>query len=221
MRDWVSNIECTCYMLGSVVGPHAYRMLVRDFQSVIGRETIRQVEQVEGRLPHCCMACVGGGSNAMGMFYPFLEHREVRLIGVEAAGHGLDTDMHSATLVAGTPGVLHGSMSYVLQDENGLITIPHSVSAGLDYPGVGPEHSHLKASGRVQYTSTTDREALKAFRLLTEQEGIIPALEPSHAIARAAEIAAELGAEGILVLCLSGRGDKDVGIIAEETGVRL
>lgn len=213
MRDWVTNVDTTHYILGSVVGPHPYPMMVRDFQSVIGLEAMEQIRQAEGRLPDCCMACVGGGSNAMGLFYPFLEHIAVRLIGVEAAGHGLQTEKHSATLAMGKPGVLHGSMSYVLQDENGLITIPHSVSAGLDYPGVGPEHSFLKASGRVSYTSALDEEALSAFKLLAEQEGIIPALEPAHAIARAPEVAAQLGEKGILLICLSGRGDKDMGII--------
>ncbi len=221
MRDWVTNIETTHYILGSVVGPHPYPMMVRNFQAVIGRETMEQIKKKEGRLPDCCMACVGGGSNAMGMFYPFIGHEQVKLIGVEAAGRGIETDKHAATLTMGKPGVLHGSMSYLLQDENGLITIPHSVSAGLDYPGVGPEHSFLKASGRVKYTSTLDGEALDAFKLLAEKEGIIPALEPAHALARAPEVAAELGKEGILVICLSGRGDKDVGILAEETGMRL
>ncbi len=221
MRDWVTNIETTHYILGSVVGPHPYPLMVRDFQAVIGRETIEQMNHAEGKLPDCCLACVGGGSNAMGMFHPFLSHEEVKLIGVEAAGYGLDTDKHAAPLAVGTPGVLHGSMSYLMQDENGLITVPHSVSAGLDYPGVGPEHSYLKASGRVEYTSASDREALEAFKLLAEQEGIIPALEPAHALARAPEIAAELGEGKILVICLSGRGDKDMGIIAEEMGVSL
>lgn len=213
MRDWVTHIENTFYCIGSVVGPHPYPMMVRDFQSIIGDETRRQINELEGRLPDLLIACVGGGSNAMGLFYPFLGDQEIRMIGVEAAGHGLDTGRHSATLCRGSVGSLHGAMSYMLQDENGQVLEAHSVSAGLDYPGVGPEHSYLKESGRVQYVSATDQEALDAFRLLCETEGIIPALESAHAVAHAVKEATQMSEDEIIVVNLSGRGDKDLDIV--------
>ncbi|HOV79919.1 MAG TPA: tryptophan synthase subunit beta, partial [Bacillota bacterium] len=221
IRDWVTNVRHTYYMIGSVAGPHPYPVMVRDFQSVIGIETRAQVLEQAGRLPDCIVACVGGGSNAMGIFYPFLAEPEVRLVGVEAAGRGLDTGEHAATLSRGCPGVLHGSLSYVLQDEEGQIQCAHSVSAGLDYPGVGPEHSHLKESGRVEYTSATDAEALEAFRLLGRTEGIIPALESAHALAEAMKIAAGLPSDKIIVVNLSGRGDKDIPAVAGDPGVNI
>ncbi len=221
MRDWVTNVETTYYLVGSVAGPHPYPEMVRDFQKVIGEETKEQIIASEGRLPDYIIACVGGGSNAMGIFYPFLEDSGVNLVGVEAAGHGVDTDKHAATLNKGRPGVLHGAMSYVLQDQDGQIALAHSVSAGLDYPGVGPEHSYLKDSGRVKYTAVTDREALDAFQLLCQTEGIIPALESSHAVAHAAKIAPGLGRDEIIVINLSGRGDKDVRTVAGELGVNI
>ncbi|MFZ5644151.1 MAG: tryptophan synthase subunit beta [Bacillota bacterium] len=220
MRDWVANVGDTFYLIGSVAGPHPYPLLVRNFQRVIGDEARRQILDCEGRLPDCIIACVGGGSNAMGIFYPFLEDN-VDLVGVEAAGHGIGTGKHAATLSAGTPGVLHGSMSYILQDEDGQIQLAHSVSAGLDYPGVGPEHSYLKDTGRVRYTSVTDSEALEAFNLLCRTEGIIPALESSHAIAEAARIAGTMSRENVIVVNLSGRGDKDVETVARIQGVSL
>jgi tryptophan synthase beta chain len=213
MRDWVTHIENTFYCIGSVVGPHPYPMMVRDFQSIIGDETRRQINELEGRLPDLLIACVGGGSNAMGLFYPFLGDQEIRMIGVEAAGHGLDTGRHSATLCRGSVGSLHGAMSYMLQDENGQVLEAHSVSAGLDYPGVGPEHSYLKESGRVLYVSATDQEALDAFRLLCETEGIIPALESAHAVAHAVKEASQMSEDEIIVVNLSGRGDKDLDIV--------
>jgi len=214
MRDWVTNVDTTYYLIGSVAGPHPYPMMVRDFQRVIGVETRRQVQEQTGRLPDVIIACVGGGSNAMGIFHPFLEEEEVKLVGVEAAGCGLETGKHAATLNRGRPGVLHGSKSYVLQDEDGQIRLAHSISAGLDYPGVGPEHSYLKESGRVIYTAVTDGEALEAFQLLCRTEGIIPALESAHALAQAVKIAAEMPREAIIVVNLSGRGDKDVETVA-------
>jgi tryptophan synthase beta chain len=195
--------------------------MVRDFQSVIGRETMEQILEQEERLPDLCVACVGGGSNAIGMFHPFFEKRQVRLIGVEAAGLGIASGRHAATLCEGDVGVLHGSKSNLLQDENGMIRQAHSVSAGLDYPGVGPEHSYYKSIGRAEYVSITDREALEAFRILTEDEGIIPALECAHAVAHVLEIAPELPAESLVVICLSGRGDKDVQVVADAMGVKL
>ncbi|UCE20486.1 MAG: tryptophan synthase subunit beta [Gemmatimonadota bacterium] len=213
IRDWVTNVHDTYYVIGSVVGPHPYPVMVRDFQSVIGRETKEQIMEAEERLPDSIIACVGGGSNAIGMFYPFLDD-EVRLIGVEGGGFGLDTDKHAATLSCGSPGVLHGSMSYLLQDTDGQVLPAHSISAGLDYPGVGPEHSFLKSTGRVHYGSATDEEALRAFQLLSELEGILPALEPSHAIAYLERISPELRNK-IVVVSLSGRGDKDVHVVAE------
>ncbi len=219
IRDWVTNVETTHYLIGSVVGPHPYPMLVRDFQSVIGREAREQILAAEGRLPDVVAACVGGGSNAIGTFYEFIGDEGVRLVGVEAAGDGVDTGRHAATLTAGRPGVLHGSMSYLLQDEHGQVQEAHSISAGLDYPGVGPEHSWLKDTGRAEYGSVTDAEALEGFRLLCRTEGIIPALESAHAIYRASRLAADMPSDQIILVCLSGRGDKDVPSIAEREGI--
>lgn len=214
IRDWVTNVENTYYLLGSVGGPHPYPVMVRNFQSVIGREVKEQVLAAEGRLPDFLVACVGGGSNAMGLFYPFLDD-QVQLIGVEAAGRGLDTGKHAATLSAGRPGVLHGALSYLLQDEYGRVLEAYSIAAGLDYPGVGPEHSFLKESGRARYTTVTDREALDAFQLLSRTEGIIPALESAHAVAQAVKMAPTLEREKVIVVNLSGRGDKDVPEVAK------
>lgn len=214
IRDWVTNVRNTFYVLGSVGGPHPYPMIVRDFQKVIGEETKQQMLDIEKRFPDCIIACVGGGSNAMGIFYPFLDDTQVKLIGVEAAGHGLNTPLHAATLTLGSKGVLHGAYSYILQDDDGQILEAHSVSAGLDYPGVGPEHSYLKDSGRVEYTSITDTEALEGFKVLCRTEGIIPALESSHAIAHALKIVPSMEKDQIVVINLSGRGDKDVQTIA-------
>ena len=220
MRDWVTNIANTFYIIGTVAGPHPYPMLVRDFQSVIGEECLVQMPDMTGRQPDCILACVGGGSNAMGIFYPYIDEKDVQLIGVEAAGDGLDTGRHSASLTAGSPGVLHGNRTYLLQDENGQIIETHSVSAGLDYPGVGPEHAWLKDSGRAQYATITDAEALKAFHDCCRIEGIIPALESSHAIAHAAKLAPTLGKDKILLVNLSGRGDKDMHTVAERAGIQ-
>ena len=218
IRDWVTYVETTHYLIGSVVGPHPYPMIVRDFQSVIGGEAREQMVAAEGRLPDYVVACVGGGSNAMGTFHPFYIDSSVRLIGVEAAGEGLASGRHSAPLAAGRPGVLHGSMSYLLQDDTGQVTEAHSISAGLDYPGVGPEHSFYKDSGRAQYVAVTDREALEGLTLLCETEGIIPALESAHAVQYAAELAKTLSAEQTILVCLSGRGDKDMEIVAQALG---
>ena len=218
IRDWVTNVETTHYIIGSVVGPHPYPMMVRDFQSVIGKETRQQIKKAAGRLPDAVIACVGGGSNAMGIFYPFARERAVRLIGVEAAGEGVDSDRHSATLTVGDPGVLHGTMSYLLQDRWGQIKGAHSVAPGLDYPGVGPEHSLYKDSGRAEYHAVDDEEALEGFRLLSETEGIIPALESAHAIAWLKREASGFDKESIVVVNLSGRGDKDVATVAEIFG---
>ncbi len=218
IRDWVTNVGRTHYIIGSTVGPHPYPMLVREFQSVIGKETRKQCLAVEGKLPTAIVACVGGGSNAMGMFHPFVEDKKVRLFGVEAAGQGLDTDQHAATLCKGRPGVLHGSYSYLLQDEDGQVTPTHSVSAGLDYPGVGPEHSHLRDTRRVTYVAVTDDEALSAFHELARTEGILPALECSHALAFAKKMAKQMGKKEVLAVCLSGRGDKDVEMVARLSG---
>ena len=215
IRDWVTNVENTYYVIGSVVGPHPYPRIVRDFQSIIGKETKRQIKAACGRLPDCILACVGGGSNAMGMFYPFLKDQDVRLVGVEAAGHGIDSDHHSATLTAGSPGVLHGTMSYLLQDRWGQIKGAHSVAPGLDYPGVGPEHSALKDAGRVQYVAVDDSEALEAFKLLSEIEGIIPALESAHAVAQLLKMEKEFKQDDVVVINLSGRGDKDVETVSK------
>jgi len=218
MRDWVTNVTTTHYLIGSVMGPHPYPAMVRDFQSVIGREARAQMLEREGRLPDYAVACVGGGSNAIGLFHEFLDDASVRLIGVEAAGHGIASGKHAATLTAGRPGVLHGSYSYLLQDENGQIIEAHSVSAGLDYPGVGPEHSYLKASERARYEAVTDEEALAAFQKLCLSEGIIPALESSHAVAYVQKLAPRLRADEIVLICLSGRGDKDLETVARLLG---
>nr|WP_066142321.1 tryptophan synthase subunit beta [Lederbergia lenta] len=218
LRYWVAHVEDTHYILGSVVGPHPFPRIVRDFQSVIGKETKQQMLEQEGTLPDAVVACIGGGSNAMGMFYPFVEDHEVKIYGVEAAGLGIETGKHSAVLTDGKAGVLHGTLSYLLQDDHGQIVGAHSISAGLDYPGVGPEHAHLKDSGRVTYTSATDKEALDAFQSLTKLEGIIPALESSHAVAYAMKLAKEMNKEETLVICLSGRGDKDVDAVREAIG---
>jgi tryptophan synthase beta chain len=214
IRDWVTNVDTTFYIIGSVVGMHPYPMMVRDFQSVIGEEAKRQIMEAEGRLPDALIACVGGGSNSIGMFYPFLDDaNQIDLIGVEAAGLGLETGKHAASLTCGSPGVLHGSMQYILQDENGQVAIAHSISAGLDYPGVGPEHSHLKDLGMVKYVSVTDDEALQAFRLISRVEGIIPALESAHAIAYSMKYSARISRNHIVVVNLSGRGDKDLSTV--------
>lgn len=214
IRDWVTNVDSTHYLIGSVIGPHPYPMLVRDLQSIIGRETREQVEQQCGRLPDYIVACVGGGSNAIGIFYPFIDHVDVKLIGVEAAGKGLATGQHAASLAGGSPGVLHGALSYLLQDECGQVRETHSISAGLDYPGVGPEHSYLHDVGRATYVAVTDEEALQGFRLLAEAEGIIPALESAHALYYAAQLARSLPRDQIVVVNVSGRGDKDVPTVA-------
>ncbi len=219
MRDWVTNIENTFYIIGTVAGPHPYPMMVRDFQSVIGEECLQQMPEMTGRQPDHVVACIGGGSNAMGIFYPYIDHKDVKLVGVEAAGEGLDTGKHAASLTAGFPGVLHGNRTYLLQDANGQIIETHSVSAGLDYPGVGPEHAWLKDSGRAQYVSITDEEALAAFHDCCHIEGIIPALESSHALAYAAKLAATLPKEQTILVNLSGRGDKDMHTVAEKMGL--
>ncbi|KAB8055674.1 tryptophan synthase subunit beta [Janthinobacterium rivuli] len=221
MRDWVTNIENTFYIIGTVAGPHPYPMMVRDFQSVIGEECLVQMPEMTGRQPDYVLACIGGGSNAMGIFYPYIDQKDVKLIGVEAAGEGLDTGKHSASLTAGFPGVLHGNRTYLLQDANGQIIETHSVSAGLDYPGVGPEHAWLKDSGRAQYVSITDDEALQAFHDCCHIEGIIPALESSHALAYAAKLAATLPKDQIVLANLSGRGDKDMHTVAERMGLNF
>ena len=220
MRDWVTNVRNSYYLLGSAVGPHPYPLMVRDFQSIIGKETKEQILAKCNRLPDFIVACVGGGSNAIGIFYPFLNDKGVKLIGVEAAGKGLKTGKHAASLVAGSIGVLHGAKSYVLQDKSGQITETHSISAGLDYPGVGPEHSYLKDSGRVSYVAVSDKEALDAFQLLSRTEGIPPALEPAHAIFHATRLAGSLSKEQIIVVNLSGRGDKDMDIVIEALGLK-
>jgi tryptophan synthase beta chain len=221
MRDWVTNVHDTYYLIGTAAGPHPYPAMVRDFQAVIGREVKEQIMAIEGRLPDAVVACIGGGSNAIGVFHPFLADESVKLIGVEAAGHGLTTDKHAASMAGGRPGVLHGNKTYLLQDDDGQILDAHSISAGLDYPGVGPEHAWLKDCGRAEYRSCTDDEALKAFQLCAELEGIIPALEPAHAIARLPEIAKEVGKDGIVMLMLSGRGDKDIFTVADALGTTL
>jgi tryptophan synthase beta chain len=221
LRDWVTNVRSTHYVIGSVAGPHPYPELVRELQAVIGREARDQVQEAEGRLPDACVACVGGGSNAMGLFHSFLPDKGVRLFGVEAAGDGLDTERHAATLTKGRVGVLHGARSYVLCDEEGQIAEAHSISAGLDYPGVGPEHAHLKETGRAEYLSVTDDEALGGFQLLARTEGILPALESSHAIAALPAVAAKLPDGAVLVVNVSGRGDKDMNTIAKRLGVTL
>lgn len=221
LRDWVTNVEDTFYCIGTAAGPHPYPELVRDFQSVIGREARAQILEREGRLPDAVMACIGGGSNAIGLFHPFLEDDSVRLIGVEAAGHGIETGEHAAALNGGKPGILHGNKTYLLQTDDGQIVDAHSISAGLDYPGIGPEHAFLRDSGRAEYLSCTDNEALEAFQLCTKLEGIIPALEPSHALARVGEVARELGPDGLLILNMCGRGDKDVFSVAKALGIEM
>jgi tryptophan synthase beta chain len=221
LRDWVTNVHDTYYLIGTAAGMHPYPEMVRDFQSVIGRETKAQVQEVEGRLPDAVIACVGGGSNAIGMFHPFLNDESVKLIGVEAAGEGMDTDRHAAAINGGRPGVLHGNMTYLLQDREGQITEAHSISAGLDYPGIGPEHSWLHDVGRATYLTATDLESLEAFKLLAQLEGILPAIESAHAIARLGDVAREIGKDGIVVLNLSGRGDKDVATVAAHLGMAI
>jgi tryptophan synthase beta chain len=218
MRDWVTNVEDTYYLIGTAAGPHPYPAMVRDFQSVIGIEARAQILELEGRLPDAVVACIGGGSNAIGLFHPFLADEGVRLIGVEAAGHGIETGEHAASLTGGRPGVLHGNKTYLLQDDDGQIIDAHSISAGLDYPGIGPEHSFLHDTGRAEYVSATDNEALAAFQLCAEQEGIIPALEPAHALARVGDLAKELGKDGIILMNLCGRGDKDIFTVADALG---
>ena len=221
MRDWVTNVGNTFYIIGTVAGPHPYPQMVRDFQSVIGTESIAQMQELCTRQPDAVIACVGGGSNAMGIFHPYIAHENVRLVGVEAAGEGIETGRHSASLTAGRPGVLHGNRTYLLQDENGQIIETHSISAGLDYPGVGPEHAWLKDSGRAEYVTITDDEALAAFHNLCRLEGIIPALESSHAVAYAAKLAPTLSKDKILLVNLSGRGDKDMHTVAEKSGIKF
>ena len=221
MRDWVTNVGNTFYIIGTVAGPHPYPMMVRDFQSVIGTEAKQQMQEMAGRQPDALLACVGGGSNAMGLFYPYIADENVRLIGVEAAGYGLESGKHAATLCAGKPGVLHGNRTYLMQDDNGQIIETHSISAGLDYPGVGPEHAWLKDSGRAEYVAVTDDEALAAFHQLCRLEGIIPALESSHALAYAAKMAPRMRKDQILLVNLSGRGDKDMHTVAEKSGLKF
>ena len=221
MRDWVSNVDDTFYIIGTVAGPHPYPVLVRDLQSIIGRETRQQCLEAAGKLPDVLIACVGGGSNAIGLFYPFLQDSSVRLIGVEAGGQGLESGRHAAPLSAGKPGVLHGNRTYLMEDENGQINPTHSISAGLDYPGVGPEHAWLKDSGRVEYVAVNDSEAVAAFHELTRTEGIMPALESSHALAYAMKITGDLDRDAVIIINLSGRGDKDIETIATMEGITL
>jgi tryptophan synthase beta chain len=221
LRDWVANVADTYYLIGTVAGPHPYPAMVRDFQSVIGIEAKAQLDAAAGRLPDVCVAAIGGGSNAMGLFHPFLDDASVRLVGVEAAGHGLDSGQHAASLSRGRPGVLHGNRTYLLQDEHGQILEAHSISAGLDYPGVGPEHSWLHELGRVEYVAVTDTEALEAFQLCTRTEGIIPALEPAHALAQVMKMAPAMDEDAIILMNLCGRGDKDIFTVAEALGVKL
>jgi tryptophan synthase beta chain len=221
LRDWVANVENTFYIIGTVAGPHPYPAMVRDFQSVIGQEVREQMMEAEGRLPDTLCACIGGGSNAMGLFHPFLDDKEVAIIGVEAAGRGIETGAHAASLTGGRPGVLHGNRTYLLQTDDGQIIDAHSISAGLDYPGIGPEHSWLAETARASYVSATDAEALEAFQLCSRIEGIIPALEPAHALAHVCKIAPDLPADHLLVMNMCGRGDKDVFTVAEALGVEL
>jgi len=221
LRDWVANVENTFYIIGTVAGPHPYPAMVRDFQSVIGQEVRAQMLEAEGRLPDTLCACIGGGSNAMGLFHPFLDDKEVAVIGVEAAGRGIETGAHAASLTGGRPGVLHGNRTYLLQTDDGQIIDAHSISAGLDYPGIGPEHSWLSENGRATYVSATDAEALEAFQLCSRVEGIIPALEPAHALAHVCKIAPDLPADHLLVMNMCGRGDKDVFTVADALGVEL
>ena len=221
LRDWVTNVHDTFYVIGTVAGPHPYPAMVRDFQSIIGREAREQILERTGRLPDACVACIGGGSNAMGLFHPFIDDEDVRLIGVEAAGLGLDTDKHAASLKGGRPGILHGNRTYLLQDDDGQIIDAHSISAGLDYPGIGPEHAFLHDMKRAEYVSATDTEALEMFQICSKLEGIIPALEPAHALARVRDLAKELGPNGMILMNMCGRGDKDVPQVAEMLGVKL
>ncbi len=221
LRDWVTNIDTTFYCIGTAAGPHPYPKLVRDFQSVIGREARAQILEREGRLPDALVACIGGGSNAIGLFHPFLDDETVRLIGVEAAGHGVESGQHAAALNGGAPGILHGNKTYLLQNDDGQIIDAHSISAGLDYPGIGPEHAFLRDTGRAEYLTCTDADALQAFQLCTRLEGIIPALEPSHALARVGQIAQDIGRDGLIILNLCGRGDKDVFSVAAHLGIDL
>ena len=221
IRNWITTVESTHYIIGSVVGPHPYPMIVRDFQKIIGEESTEQIMEAEGRMPDVCVACVGGGSNSMGLFYPFLENEKVRLIGVEAAGLGVDTDKHGASITKGSPGVLHGMMSYLLYDDDGQVTEAHSISAGLDYPGVGCEHSYLRETGRAEYVPISDEEAMGGFKLLSQLEGIIPALESAHAIAHVMKMAPTMKKDEVVLVCLSGRGDKDVNQVADIMGVSL
>jgi tryptophan synthase beta chain len=221
MRDWVANVRDTFYIIGTAAGPHPYPAMVRDFQCVIGVEAKEQMQEAEGRLPDVAVAAIGGGSNAIGLFHPFLDDSSVRLIGVEAAGHGLDSGAHAASLSRGRPGVLHGNRTYLLQDDDGQILEAHSISAGLDYPGIGPEHSWLHEIGRVEYVAITDKEALAAFQLCTRTEGIIPALEPSHALGHVAKLAPMLGKDQIILMNLCGRGDKDIFAVAKHLGFDL
>ncbi|HMR31453.1 MAG TPA: tryptophan synthase subunit beta [Geminicoccaceae bacterium] len=221
LRDWVTNVDDTFYIIGSVAGPHPYPAMVRDFQSVIGSEARRQIMEAEGRLPDVLVAAVGGGSNAMGLFHPFLDDRDVRIVAVEAAGDGVETGRHAAAMTAGRPGVLHGSRSYLLQNEDGQVIEPHSISAGLDYPGIGPEHSWLKDMGRIEVAAVTDREALDAFQTCSALEGILPALEPAHALAHVARLAPMLPRDALILVNLSGRGDKDIFTVASHLGVKL
>jgi tryptophan synthase beta chain len=215
LRDWVTNVATTFYCIGTVAGPHPYPAMVRDFQSIIGKETREQMQEAEGRLPDSLIACIGGGSNAMGLFHPFLDDSSVEIYGVEAAGHGIPSGLHAASLTGGRPGVLHGNRTFLLMDDDGQIKDAHSISAGLDYPGIGPEHSWLHDVGRVKYLSATDEEALEAFQLLSRLEGIIPALESAHALARVAELAPQKPKDHLMVVSLSGRGDKDIPQVAE------
>lgn len=221
LRDWVTNIHNTFYVIGTVAGPHPYPMMVRNFQAVIGQETKKQHSKLKACLPNVLIACVGGGSNAMGLFYPFLKSKTVRLIGVEAAGYGLESGAHAAPLCVGRPGILHGQRSYLLQDQHGQVSPAHSISAGLDYPGVGPEHAWLKETGRAEYAPITDKEALEAFQILTREEGIMPALESSHAVAHALKLAPTMPADQTIVVCLSGRGDKDIHTVADALGTEF
>ena len=221
LRDWVTNVAETFYCIGTVAGPHPYPAMVRDFQAVIGREAKQQILQAEGRLPDAAVACIGGGSNAMGLFHEFVPHEEVRLIGVEAAGKGVKSGLHAASLTGGSPGILHGNRTYLLQDEHGQIADAHSISAGLDYPGIGPEHSYLHDIGRAEYVSATDDEALHWFQACARLEGILPALEPSHALPRTVDLAKELGKDGLIIMNMCGRGDKDVFTIADALGEHI
>lgn len=221
LRDWVTNVDNTFYIIGTVAGPHPYPAMVRDFQAIIGREAKQQCQDQAGRLPDALVACIGGGSNAIGLFYPFIDDHSVKLIGVEAAGDGIETGRHSATLCAGRPGVLHGNRTYLVEDDDGEIIETHSISAGLDYPGVGPEHAWLKDTGRAEYVNITDNEALEGFHALTRMEGIIPALESSHAMAYTMKLAPTMRKDEIIIVCLSGRGDKDMQTIAEREGIEL